>query len=96
MPKSVFCSDTMMPTKKLRLVQGKKWVVEYVEGNPNLEIQTTETNQSVYIYRCVGSTIHIQERGAWRRETVREKKPQNKQTIPHKDDFAIIRLLFCP
>jgi hypothetical protein len=52
-------------------VQGKKWVVEYVEGNPNLEIQTTETNQSVYIYRCVGSTIHIQEKGAWRKENIR-------------------------
>ncbi len=61
--RTVPTSNKMMPTKKLGIVQGKKWVVEYVEGNPNLEIQTTETNQSVYIYRCVGSTIHIQERG---------------------------------
>ena len=42
--------------------QGKKWVVEYVTGNPGLEISTTETNQSVYIYQCENSTIQIQER----------------------------------
>jgi adenylyl cyclase-associated protein len=45
-------------------MQGKKWVVEYVHGNPDLEIKDTETNQSVYIYQCEGSTIKIQEKEA--------------------------------
>ena len=36
--------------------------MEYVTGNPGLEISTTETNQSVYIYQCDNSTIQIQER----------------------------------
>ena len=32
-------------------LEGKKWAVEYHVKNPNLVIEETETNQSVYVYR---------------------------------------------
>jgi len=40
-------------------LDGKKWNVENINGNTNVEIETTGTNQSVYIYRCNGSTFSI-------------------------------------
>ncbi|XP_023327185.1 adenylyl cyclase-associated protein 2 isoform X2 [Eurytemora carolleeae] len=43
---------------KLEL-DGKKWIVEYFKGNPNLSIEDTETNQSVYVFKCEGSTIKV-------------------------------------
>jgi adenylyl cyclase-associated protein len=43
---------------KLEL-DGKKWIVEYFKGNPNLSIENTETNQSVYAFKCEGSTIKV-------------------------------------
>jgi len=43
---------------KLEL-DGKKWIVEFFKGNPSLVIEETETNQSVYVYKCEGSTIKI-------------------------------------
>jgi len=40
-------------------LDGKKWKVENINGNSNVEIETTGTNQSVYIYNCNGSTFSI-------------------------------------
>jgi len=41
-------------------LEGKKWAVEYHVKNPNLVIEDTEVNQSVYVYRCEGSTLKIE------------------------------------
>ena len=43
---------------KLEL-EGKKWAVEFFKNNPNLVIEGTETNQSVYVYKCEGSTLKV-------------------------------------
>jgi len=43
---------------KLEL-DGKKWVVEYFKNNPNISIEETQTNQSIYIFKCEGSTVKI-------------------------------------
>ena len=40
-------------------LDGKKWIVEFFKNNPNIEIEKTEVNQSVYIYKCEGSTIKV-------------------------------------
>lgn len=40
-------------------LDGKKWNVENINGNSNVVIETTGTNQSVYIYRCNGSTFNV-------------------------------------
>ena len=45
---------------KLEL-DGKKWVVEHFKNNPSLAIEETKTNQSVYVYKCEGSTIKVRE-----------------------------------
>jgi len=48
------------PAKPPKLeLEGKKWAVEYFKGNPNLLIEGTETNQSVYVYRCENSTLKV-------------------------------------
>ena len=41
-------------------LEGKKWAVEFHKNNPNLVIENTETNQSVYVYKCEGSTLKIE------------------------------------
>lgn len=43
---------------KLEL-EGKKWMVEYFKNDPNIEVGKTTPNQSVYIFKCDGSTIKI-------------------------------------
>ncbi len=43
---------------KLEL-EGKKWVVEYFKGNPNIAVEDVQPNQSVYAFRCEGSTIKV-------------------------------------
>merc|ERR1712226_516492 len=40
-------------------LEGKKWVVEYFKGNPSIQVDDTAVNQSVYIFKCEGSTIKI-------------------------------------
>jgi adenylyl cyclase-associated protein len=40
-------------------LEGKKWIVEYQHGNKNVVIQETEMKQTVYIYKCENSTIHV-------------------------------------
>ena len=40
-------------------LEGKKWIVEYQRNNPELVIEETEVNQSVYIFKCEGSTINV-------------------------------------
>ena len=40
-------------------LDGKKWNVEYVNGNPEVVIDASENSQSVYIFRCNGSTFQI-------------------------------------
>ncbi|XP_050393449.1 adenylyl cyclase-associated protein 1 isoform X1 [Patella vulgata] len=44
------------PVTKL---EGKKWIVEYHNDNRNILIDKTELKQTVYIYKCVNSTIQI-------------------------------------
>jgi len=38
---------------------GKKWIVEYFKGDPNITIDNIEMNQSVYIFKCEGSAIKV-------------------------------------
>eukprot|EP01112_Ceratiomyxa_fruticulosa_P018136 TRINITY_DN575_c0_g2_i1.p1 TRINITY_DN575_c0_g2~~TRINITY_DN575_c0_g2_i1.p1 ORF type:complete len:482 (+),score=139.01 TRINITY_DN575_c0_g2_i1:150-1595(+) len=40
-------------------LEGNKWVVEYQKNNREIKIAETETRQTVYIYKCEGSTIQI-------------------------------------
>ena len=40
-------------------LDGKKWIVEYQRNNPNLVVENTEVNQSVYMFRCEGSTLKV-------------------------------------
>ena len=40
-------------------LDGKKWNVENIHGNSNVVIETSGTNQSVYIYRCNNSTFSV-------------------------------------
>ena len=49
------------PAKPPKLeLEGKKWAVEYFKGNPNLVVEGTETNQSIYVYRCENSTLKVE------------------------------------
>ena len=49
------------PAKPPKLeLEGKKWAVEYFKNNPGLIIEDTETNQSVYVYKCEGCTLKIE------------------------------------
>lgn len=41
-------------------LEGKKWAVEFQRNNQDLVIQNTDMNQSVYIYRCEGSTVKVE------------------------------------
>jgi len=43
---------------KLEL-DGKRWNVEYFKNKPDIEINELEVNQSVYVFKCEGSTIKI-------------------------------------
>jgi len=40
-------------------LEGNKWVVEYQVNNSNIVIDQTELKQTLYIYRCKASTVHI-------------------------------------
>ena len=40
-------------------LDGKKWNIEYVNGNTGAVVETSGNSQSVYIYRCNGSTFQI-------------------------------------
>jgi len=40
-------------------LDGKKWVVEFQRNNSGIVIEETEVNQSVYVYKCDGSTIQV-------------------------------------
>jgi len=40
-------------------LDGKKWIVEYQQGNKNVEITDTNPKQTVYVFRCNDSTIQI-------------------------------------
>ena len=40
-------------------LEGKKWVVEFQRNNSGLVIEECEVNQSVYVYKCDGSTIQV-------------------------------------
>jgi len=43
---------------KLEL-DGKKWNVEFFKNRQDLEINEVENNQSVYVYKCEGSTVKV-------------------------------------
>jgi adenylyl cyclase-associated protein len=43
---------------KLEL-QNKKWIVEYQENQPGLEIADTNPKQAVYVFKCTGSTLIV-------------------------------------
>merc|ERR1712226_826672 len=40
-------------------LDGKKWVVEFMKNNPRGHISQTEPNQTVYIYKCEGTTVKV-------------------------------------
>ena len=40
-------------------LEGKKWVIEFQRNNAGLVVEETEVNQSVYVYKCDGSTIQV-------------------------------------
>jgi len=40
-------------------LDGKKWMVEYQKNQTNLVISDTEMRQTVYIFKCEGSTIQV-------------------------------------
>ena len=40
-------------------LDGKKWNVEFFKNRQDLEINEVENNQSVYVYKCEGSTIKV-------------------------------------
>jgi len=40
-------------------LQGKKWAVEYLTDNTNTVIEDTNRSQTVYVYKCVNSTIQV-------------------------------------
>lgn len=44
---------------RIECQQGRKWVVEFQNGNKEILIENTEPRQSVYIFNCTNSTIHI-------------------------------------
>jgi adenylyl cyclase-associated protein len=43
---------------KLEL-DGKRWNVEYFKNKPDIEITELEVNQSVYVFKCEGSTVKV-------------------------------------
>eukprot|EP00090_Calanus_glacialis_P028935 TRINITY_DN4639_c0_g1_i1.p1 TRINITY_DN4639_c0_g1~~TRINITY_DN4639_c0_g1_i1.p1 ORF type:complete len:458 (-),score=169.70 TRINITY_DN4639_c0_g1_i1:850-2223(-) len=43
---------------KLEL-DGKRWNVEYFKNKPDIEINELEVNQSVYVFKCEGSTVKV-------------------------------------
>jgi len=40
-------------------MDGKKWNVEFFKNKQDIEINEVEVNQSVYVYKCEGSTIKV-------------------------------------
>nr|CAG4638553.1 EOG090X08PR [Cyclestheria hislopi] len=40
-------------------LEGKKWIVEYQKNQSGLVISQVEMNQTVYIFKCEGSTIQV-------------------------------------
>jgi len=40
-------------------MDGKKWNVEFFKNKQDIEINEIEVNQSVYVYKCEGSTIKV-------------------------------------
>ena len=40
-------------------LDGKKWNVEFFKNRQDLEINEPEVNQSVYMYKCEGSTLKV-------------------------------------
>jgi len=40
-------------------LSGNKWLVEWQENNPMIEIKETELKQTVYIYKCEKSVVKI-------------------------------------
>jgi len=40
-------------------LEGNKWAVEWQVNNKNIVISETEAKQTVYIYKCKGSTIQV-------------------------------------
>ncbi|KAI5635593.1 adenylyl cyclase-associated protein 1 isoform X2 [Phthorimaea operculella] len=38
---------------------GKKWLIEYQKGNPNLLVENADMNNVVYMYRCRDSAVTV-------------------------------------
>lgn len=55
---SKFTAPAAKKPPKLQL-EGKKWIVEYQEDNPNMAITDGNSKQTVYVFRCVKSTIKV-------------------------------------
>jgi len=49
-------AEAKPPKKEL---DGRKWNVEFFQDNPEIILEETDTSQSVYVYKCEGSTIQV-------------------------------------
>lgn len=49
--------DVIKPPKLEQ--DGKRWNVEYFKNKPDIEINELEVNQSVYVFKCEGSTVKV-------------------------------------
>ena len=54
--KKMEIASTKPPVLEL---DGKKWNVENINGRPDVVVETSGSNQSVYIYKCNASTFQI-------------------------------------
>ena len=52
-------SQTVSGRSPVHELDGKKWNIENIDGNSCVSVETSGTNQSVYIYRCNGSTFQV-------------------------------------
>lgn len=53
-------SPAVAPARPPRMeLDGKKWVVEYQKNQPGLVISQTGMNQTVYIFKCEGTTVQV-------------------------------------
>jgi len=52
-------SQTTSVQKARTELDGKRWNVEHHKGDQNIVIGETETNQSVYVYKCDNCTIQV-------------------------------------
>lgn len=71
-------------------LQGKKWIVENHENNPNVVVSETELKQVVYIFKCVNSTVQV--KGKINSITMDQCK---KVGLVFEDAVGIVEIINC-